>query len=126
MSGLNTAWPWSGRKKGPPGGFATRGTSQIRVLFCLWFTAVGRAATFALARVLALATVVASLTAALSLTVILALTRVLTFLSFQRLDGNACFGWSGARGVSASGYRSGKKTGDSGTGNNCFRWFDHC
>jgi hypothetical protein len=104
----------------------TRGTSQIRVLFCLWLTAVGRTATFALARVLALATVVASLTAALSLTVILALTRVLTLLSFQRLDGNACFGWSGAGGISASGYRSGKKTGDSGTGNNCFRWFDHC
>jgi hypothetical protein len=104
----------------------TRGTSQIRVLFSLWFTAVGRTATFALARVLALATVVASLAAALSLTVILALTGVLSLLRFERLDGDACFGWSGARGVSASGYRSGKKTGDSGTGYNCFRWFDHC
>ena len=86
----------------------------------MWFTAVGSAATFALARVFALATVVASLAAALSLTVILALTRVLALFCFQRLDGNACLGWSGARGVSTSGYRSGKKSGDSCTGNNCF------
>jgi hypothetical protein len=92
----------------------------------LWFTALGLTATFALARVLALATIVARLAAALSLTIILSLTGVLTLLGFQRLNGNACFGWSGARGVRASGYGSGKKTGDSGTRNNCFRWFDHC
>ena len=90
------------------------------MLFSWCFTAVGCTATFALARVLALATVVASLAAALALTVILALTRVLALLSFQRLDGDAGFGWSGARGISASGYGSGKKTGDSCTGNNCF------
>jgi len=126
MFGLNPTGHSQAGNKGSPGGFVTRGTSQIKVLFCLWFTAVGRTATFAFARVFALATVLASLTAALSLTVILPLARVLTLLRFQRLNGDACFGWSGARGISASGYRSGKKTGDSGTGNNCFRWFDHC
>ena len=84
------------------------------------FAAVGRAATFALARVFAFATVFAILAAALSLTVILAFARVLALFSFQGLDGNACLGWSAARGVGASSYRSGEKTGDSCTGNNCF------
>lgn len=90
------------------------------MLFRLRFTAVGRAATFTLARVFALATVVASLAAALSFTVILAFARVFALLSIQGLDGNACLGRSAARGIGAGCYRPGEKTGDSCTGNNCF------
>jgi hypothetical protein len=103
----------------------TRGTSQIRLLFRLWFTALGLTTAFALAGVLALATIVTRLAATLSLTVILAFARVLALVSVQRLDGNARLGRSGARSVSTSGYGPRKKTGDSCTGNNCFGWFDH-
>ena len=90
------------------------------MLFRLWLTAVGRAAAFALARVFALATVVASLAATLSFTIILAFARVFALFRFQSLDGNTCFGRSAARGIGASSYRPGEKTGDSCTGNNCF------
>lgn len=89
--------------KGSPGRFVTRGTSQIRVLFRLWLTAVGLTATFPLARIFPLATVVARLAAALSLTVILAFTRVFALFRLQRLNGNACLGRSGARGIGTSG-----------------------
>ena len=84
------------------------------------FAAVGRAATFALARVFGFLSPVLLLDRSSLLRTTLAFARVLALFRFKGLDGNALLGWSAARAEGASCYRPGEKTGDSCTGNNCF------
>jgi len=91
----------------------------------LWFAAVGRAASLALARILAFATSITGFAAALPLTIVLTFARVFTLFSVSYgLEGDARIAQR-ARGIGTHSDGPGQEAGNGGAGNYCFGWSYH-
>src|SRR5260221_8232565 len=98
---------------------------NLELLARLWFAAVGRAASLALARILALSTSITGFAAALPLTIVLTFARVFTLFSVSYgLEGDARIAQR-ARGIGTHSDGPGQEAGNGGAGNYCFGWSYH-